>query len=84
MNEAEKIKDIKTKDDFVSFVYSLSQDYQNNPSSWKNNEIGTFLEAMAAWVDDMEGYYLNQCLPVPEKPDWKMIANMVAAAKIYE
>jgi hypothetical protein len=32
----------------------------------------------------MDGYYLNQGLTVPEKPDWKMIANMLAAAKIYE
>lgn len=84
MKEAEKIKEIKTKEDFVSFVYALSQDYRNNPKSWHNNNIGAFLEALAAWVEDMKGYYLNQGLPVPENLDWKVVATMLVAAKIYE
>jgi hypothetical protein len=79
-----KIEPIKTKKDFVSFVYELSQDYRDNPKSWQNKDLGSFLEALAAWVDDMEGYYLNQGQQVPEKPDWQMLANMLTAAKIYE
>lgn len=84
MKETEKNKAIKTKKDFVSFVYELSMDYHNDPKSWENKDLGTFLAALAGWVDDLEGYYLNQGQQVPEKPDWQMIANMLAAAKVYE
>ena len=42
------------------------------------------LEALAAWVDDMEGYYLNIGKPITEKPDWQMFADILVAAKIYE
>jgi hypothetical protein len=84
MSEFEDVRKIKTKEDFVVFVRSLSEDYYNNQESWENKDIGTFLEALAAWTDDMEGYYLNQGCPMPEKPDWEMIANMLNAAKLYE
>ncbi len=80
----EKIKEIKTKKDFVSFVYKLSQDYNNNSEMWQNKDLGSFLEALAAWTDDMEGYYLNQGQQIPENPDWQIIANMLMAAKMYE
>ena len=58
-------KTIKTKKDFSSFVLELSHDFYNNPESWENKDLGTYLAALAGWVDDMEGYYLNQGLPVP-------------------
>ena len=78
------MKEIKTKKDFVSYVHELSKEYHNNSESWPNKNLDTFLEALAAWVEDMDGYYLNQGQPIPEKPDWQMIANMLAAAKVYE
>lgn len=75
---------INNRNDFVSFVYKLSQDYHKNPKTWENNNLESFLKALAAWVNDMEGYYLNQGLQMPDKPDWQMMANMLMAAKIYE
>jgi len=39
---------------------------------------------MAAWVEDMDGFYTNQGLPVPEKPDWKVFADILMGGKIYE
>lgn len=77
-------KKIETKEDFVSFVYGLSNNYREHPESWSNDNIGTYLEALAAWVEDKDGYYLNQGQPVPEKPDWQTITDMLFAAKYYE
>ena len=77
-------EEIKTRKDFVSFVYGLREDFCKNPESWPNDTLGTFLEALAAWIEDIEGYYLNKGQPVPEKPDWQMIADMLFAARIYE
>lgn len=69
---------------FVVSVYELSKDYRENPQSWENKDLGTFLEALAAWLEDMDGYYLHQRQPIPEKPDWKNVADMLMAAKLYE
>jgi hypothetical protein len=32
----------------------------------------------------MEGYYINNNLPMPEKIDWNFFANVLYAAKLYE
>jgi hypothetical protein len=80
----EKIKEIKTKEDFVAFANELSESFYDNLESWKNNDIGTYLEAIAAWINEMEDYYKKQGLPVPENPDWQLMAEMLDAARFYE
>ncbi len=84
MKTPKKTPTIRTKQEFVSFVYDLSQSYKSDPKSWENKDLGTFLEALAAWTDDMEGYYINHKQPVPTQPDWQTIADMLQAAKVYE
>lgn len=79
-----KVEEIQTKNDFVRFLRALKKDCLNNFSSWENRDIEAFLEAMAAWVEDMEGFYINQGLPVPEKPDWKVFADILMGGKLYE
>ena len=76
--------EIKTKADFISVIPDLSKNYREHPESWENADIGTYLAALAAWVEDMEGFYLNQKLPIPQKVDWKILADMLIAAKSYE
>ena len=79
-----QVQKIQTKKDFVNFLRDLKKDYLKNSSSWENKDIETFLEAMASWVEDMDGFYINQGLPVPEKPDWKVFADILMGGKIYE
>jgi hypothetical protein len=80
----EQNNSIRSREDFVAFVKALNKDLHDNPSTWGNPSLGSFLEALAAWVEDMDGYYLNQKKPVPEQPEWKVVADMLLAAKIYE
>lgn len=79
-----KVKKIQTREDFISFLHSLKKDYSENLQSWENSDIGSFLDAMAAWIEDMDGFYMNQGLPVPEKPDWKIFADILMGGKLYE
>lgn len=79
-----KLKKIKTRKDFISFLRDLKKDYTENQSSWENKDIETFLEAIASWIEDMDGFYINQGLPVPEKPDWKILADIFMGGKLYE
>lgn len=84
MKGATKLDAIQTREDFVAFVNELSREYRANPAAWENNNLGSFLEALAAWTEDLNGYYANKGELVPEKPDWKTVADMLMAAKIYE
>ena len=79
-----EIKMIQTRGDFISFLKALKIDYNDNLSSWENRDIGAFLGAMASWVEDMDGFYINQGLPIPEKPDWKIFADILMGGKLYE
>lgn len=84
MTLAEYNNSIRSREDFVAFVRALGKDLQENPGSWENASLKRYLEALSAWVEDMDGYYLNQGKPVPQQPDWKVAADMLMAAKMYE
>ncbi|TWR27465.1 hypothetical protein FPZ43_13385 [Mucilaginibacter pallidiroseus] len=75
---------VQTKEDFVEFITLLVKNFETDPASWENVTIKDYLEAIASWTEDMDGYYINQKLPVPEKIEWKVFANILMAAKIYE
>ena len=80
----EKNNSIRSREDFVDFVRALRIDLAEDPQSWVNRSLESFLEALGAWVEDMDGYYVNQGKPVPTQPDWKLIGNILMAAKVYE
>lgn len=75
---------IRSREDFVAFAHALSKDLKDHPESWENNDLPHFLEALRAWVADMDGYFLNQGRPVPQQLDWKTFADILMAAKMYE
>ena len=76
---------IRSREDFVVFVHALSRDLHTNREAWDNNTLERFLEALGAWVEDMDGYYINQGKPTPQQPDWKVLGDiLLMAAKVYE
>ena len=84
MTLAELNNSIGSREDFVAFVKAMSKDLRENPSTWENTNLESFLEALGSWVEDMDGYYINQGKPVPTQPDWKVAADMLMAARTYE
>ncbi|MFJ6216649.1 hypothetical protein ACIQGZ_25460 [Streptomyces sp. NPDC092296] len=68
----------------VVFVHKLHQDFLRQGDAWENNTLGSFLEALAAWVDDSPGWYQNFGKELPTGGDWTFIARALQAAKIYE
>ncbi|MES2934498.1 MAG: hypothetical protein V4805_13540 [Pseudomonadota bacterium] len=80
----EKINLIVTNKDLAAFVDAMRIDLLANPSSWENATLERFLEAMAAWSRSMEHVYKNTGRSFPEQPSWKMMAEILYAAKIYE
>lgn len=80
----ESIKKIDSKNDFIKFIESLADDKSNNSLDWKNVDIGSYLNSIKSWVEDIEGYYKNMNLNIPSNIDWKFIATLFYVGKIYE
>jgi hypothetical protein len=75
---------IRSREDFIAFVQALSRDLHTNREAWENDTLERFLEALGAWVEDMDGYYVNQGKPIPQQPDWKVLGDILRAATMYE
>ncbi|MEH7749106.1 hypothetical protein V7659_29445 [Neobacillus drentensis] len=80
----EKVEKVKSREDLIKFIKHLRRDLQTNRVEWENITLEDYLEAMEAWVKDMEGYYSNTNQPVPIQPSWKTIADILFASSKYE
>lgn len=59
-------------------------DLRSRPDAWENASLDRYLEALAAWVEDMDGYYQNRGQAAPEQPNWKTLGEILLAATTYE
>lgn len=84
MEVYEKINTIHTREEFIDFMNSLIEDQEVNPEEWENVNVSEYLEAIASWVEDMDGYYRNMNLEMPKNLDWRFIATLFYVGKIYE
>ena len=75
---------INNRDEFIQFINVLIEDFRINGSLWGNSDLLSFLEAMAAWVEDMDGYYAYKNQALSSNISWNIMADILSAAKIYE
>ena len=84
MECVEQVKDIETRDDFVVFVQNLLRDWRQRPDQWENASLEAYLEAIAAWVQDMDGYEGRRGEALPKHLTWRHVGEILLAARIYE
>ena len=84
MTAADKTSFVYTREDLALFVQELAQSLRTKQEEWENAALPDYLEAMAAWIEDSEGYYVNAGKPVPQQPSWQNLAEILIAAKHYE
>lgn len=74
---------ITTREELITQIYLLLE--EGAPSLWENNTAQSFLQALAAWLNDCRGYYKNINSPVDvETPTWQVFADALTAATEYE
>ncbi|KXZ63640.1 DUF7660 family protein [Acinetobacter venetianus] len=67
------------------FIQKLRQNLIDDPNGCENINLADFLDALASWTEDMDGYYKNtDQVDHLAQPDWKTFAEMLMAARIYE
>ncbi|HEV8002177.1 MAG TPA: hypothetical protein VGP63_19970 [Planctomycetaceae bacterium] len=76
---------VKSKADFVGFAQSLLENLRAHPNEWENASIDHFLQGLVGFTQSMEGYYENMGVAVDlQHPEWKVFADMLLAARVYE
>lgn len=73
-------EEVANRDDLVRFLREMSTAVE----SFENQDLAVFLEATSGWLQDMDGFFLNQGEPVPVQPDWSLLARVLRAATVYE
>jgi hypothetical protein len=84
---SDKIYDFEVTDrqSFVRFLELLHEDCLRDGKNWENNTLPDFLEAMSRYTEDIQGYYDNTKQDIDaNKADWKIFADILLGAKIYE
>jgi ClpX C4-type zinc finger len=75
---------IQSREMLAEFVLVLLYNLQNSPDEWAHRDLASYLDALAAWVGSMDGYYQNRGESVPDQPTWKTLGEILLAAKVYE
>lgn len=79
------IDTISSHVDLAIFIQNLRQNLINCPNDWQNMNLVDFLDALASWTEDIDGYYENTGQKERlDQLDWKTFAEMLMAARIYE
>jgi len=80
----EQTEAVNSREALAAYVRDLRRELLDDPASWENNDLSSFLDGLAGWTEDMDGFYQNMGMPVPQNPSWKTFAQMLAAAACYE
>ena len=75
---------VQSRSTFVEFVRKLREDHDSNPSEWENLSLPDFLDALANWTEDMDGFYANTGRRFPTDVNWQFLVDLLMAARIYE
>lgn len=79
-----EVSRVRSREDLVSFLEALAEDAVKNPAEWENTSVAQYLDALAAWLGEMDGYSRNQGQEAPTVPSWSLVGQACLAAKYYE
>ena len=76
---------VTSREDVAGVLLALATHYENHPDEWENADLGSYLQAMAAWLRDADGSYRNvRGTGMPEPPGWQVLADLLRAGRVYE
>lgn len=70
-----------TREKFIVFVEEL----RKNHDGFENKSLDDFLEALGRYAEDIDEFYKNTNQEIDlDKVDWKVFADLLKGASIYE
>ncbi len=84
MSEENTARFRANRDHLVAEVHALLAQWADGPPGhWANDTVPQYLEGLAGWLQDCEGYYANQGRPLPGD-GWQVLRDGLQAAAVYE
>jgi hypothetical protein len=76
---------VSSREEFAAFVKALATNCARHPDEWDNSTLDAFVQGLAGFVEDVEGYYANSRADINcDLPSWRVFAEMLLAARVYE
>lgn len=76
---------INDRQSFIQFLHEFRNNFLQDGEQWENKTLDQFLEALAAYAEDIPGYYHSMSPSVnAEIPGWRVFADMLKGARVYE
>jgi hypothetical protein len=74
---------VQTRQELLDLIFKLLD--ENDAMEWENETAYRFVQALAAWLNDADGFYQN----IAEATDanqasWQLFADALQAARVYE
>lgn len=74
MNIYEQAQKVSSKHEFVEFLKLFKRNLEETPEEWENDDLASFIEGVT-------GYTLDS---VQEELSWRMLSEILLAARVYE
>lgn len=79
--DAERVDSLK---DLVGLVRALLVELEDDVDSWENPTLPSYLEALAAWLEDSPGFFERRNDEMAPGAGWHHFAIALVAAARYE
>ncbi|WP_207262950.1 hypothetical protein [Desulfovibrio sp. Huiquan2017] len=76
--------EVKTSKDLARFIEYLSIESNNKNCEWENATLPDFLDALSGCADAVEQRYINNDVDMSKLTQWRIFADLLDAATIYE
>ena len=76
------INKISSKEDFMSFLGGLAENFRDRPNEWQTLTVDGFLEACASWIMDFSDCSKNDI--DWDSIDYRTFAKILFMGKYYE
>jgi hypothetical protein len=75
----------RSREDLLQVIAAMQEDLAGaGAREWENPTLERFLDALAGFLDGLDGYYANRGQQVPGHSDWGLFATALVAATGYE
>lgn len=84
MDVYDRLNSLENRENLCAFIDALRNEIKMNGQKWENVTLDDFLEAMSAWLKDIDGYYLHRGEELPANVPWRFFAQILLASAAYE
>ena len=75
---------VGSREQLVRFLGLLLEDHRQRPESWATGDLESYLDGLAGWAEDVDGYFENRGELISSVSPWRLAAMMFVAAKYYD